>query len=287
MNTVIFKPYVLGAAFTARAALDRLAAANVRADFFDVTDPATAPLFRLVNAANALAFGGLGMPPWVQLDCCTLPSVMVGFWAPAGALPADLIERLRLKAGWDVIADAQPVALSEFCAVPTLDPGAVMGVSLMSLIPGLGARSKAMGWLAVGARAHIGITQYRNPAVRAHSRLGPLEVITPGVVAHDLGEETFIYRADVPAPEVLRAWVDAPPEPAPSPPDLDPDTARLIDLRLPPAEVCAAVVDARRRWGLALILSPGHVTRDGAPHLLLARAPCARPSRSEDAHKSP
>jgi hypothetical protein len=214
------------------------------------------------------------MPAWVQLDCCTLPSVMVGFWAPAAALDPTLRERLRERAGLPALADDQPVPLSEFCALPSLDPEAVVGVSLLSLVPGLGARSKALGWLALGARRHLGVTQYRNRALRAHCRLGPLEVLTPALAIHDLGAQTFLYQAHIPPAATLRPWVDAAPPAASPPPDLDArcatGRARLIDLTDTPDAVAAEVAAAKAAWGgRAWVRPPGHVRRGDRPHLLL------------------
>ena len=69
-------------------------------DHVDPLADGDAPFCLAMNRANCLAYdgtatpgttrGALGMPLWVMLDCCLLTSVMVGFSAPADALPGSL-----------------------------------------------------------------------------------------------------------------------------------------------------------------------------------------------------
>jgi hypothetical protein len=257
-------PFILGLPAIAGDAIQRLRAFGHHPEVFDVTQPSSAAFFRLLLAGNALAFGGLGMPAWVQLDCCTLPSVMVGFCAQARDLKPEWVEKLRQRAGLNDLHPTQHIPLSEFCALPTLDPNRVMGVSLWSLQPGLGTRSKALGWLALNKTDHIGITQYRNTAVRTHCRLGPLTVLSPSIPTHDLGPETFLYHTPIPDPATLNTWITSPP-PSPKPPP----GAVLIDLSLPPDQISTAVALHKSPPTHPQIAPPGHIERHGKRWLCL------------------
>jgi hypothetical protein len=179
-------------AFGARANLARLDLSPAGGPLLPIAgdDPAEERFHELLNRMNAHAFGGMGMPMWVQLDCGVLPSAFIGFAAHPSSLPASLCHALG------VTANDQLVPVAEALAVPTVVPGRWMSVSMASVLPGygLGWRAKSMCLDAVRAVESIGITQYDNPAIRAHLRLGALEVLTPAVRAHSRPDITFIYR---------------------------------------------------------------------------------------------
>jgi len=127
------------------------------------------------HAANAAAFGGpLALPGWVLVDLYLLPSVVT-----------------LLVDGDDVVA--------AWCGVPTVTPGVVMGVSLFSTRRGLGAASVVKSCGVAMHRAHTqrGITQWDNPALRAHCRLGPLRVVGPAPAVHGAAERSFVYECAV------------------------------------------------------------------------------------------
>src|SRR5205823_2708548 len=117
-------------------------------------------------------FGDLGMPPWVQLDCCTLPSAMIGFARPREHIPADTwsailqhVERVFGAAARAAFHTYDgPVPVSEYCALPTHQPGRVVGLSLFALFSGSGSglRTKALALRCYGAQIQIGVTQYTN-----------------------------------------------------------------------------------------------------------------------------
>ena len=182
-------------------------------DFHDPTAAGDAAFCLAMNRGNCIAYDGsdrpaaaaaaLGMPLWVFLDCCTLPSAMVGFAAPREAIPEDLARRLDPDGGlaW--------LGVSEYMALPSLEPGTVVGVSLFSLARGLhlGSRSKALGLFALRARRQVGVAQYANPSVRLHLAFGDLELLAPRAPVHSRPEETFVYTAPVPDPGRLAAMV--------------------------------------------------------------------------------
>lgn len=177
----------------------------------DVLDDDSKGFFDLVNVANARAFGDMGMPAWVQLDCATLPTAMVGFAARRatlereglGALVVDLAQRLGLSD--DALDDDALVPVAEYCALPTPEVAHVVGFSLFSLVPGLGLRAKAAGLFAMQARAQSGVTQTTNTALKTHCRLGPLVVEKRGVRVHSKPGTTLVYQLQVPPPSTLAA----------------------------------------------------------------------------------
>lgn len=183
---------------------------------------------RLLNLGNAMAYGGeMGMPEWVMLDCGLLPTAFMGLCRLGAELSdeqrASLDERLaRLERDMSParraveeligvplgpIRDEEWVPVAEFCALPTLTPGEVMGYSLFSLEPGLGVRAKALGLslhAALGARTQLGVAQYSNlGALKSHLRFGPLELIDPLTPLHTRAGETFIYRLTLPPRDAL------------------------------------------------------------------------------------
>jgi nucleoside-diphosphate-sugar epimerase len=182
-------------------------------DFYDPTAAGDAAFCLAMNRGNCIAYDGsdrpaaaaaaLGMPLWVFLDCCTLPSAMVGFAAPREAIPEDLARRLDPDGGLSWLG------VSEYMALPSLEPGTVVGVSLFSLARGLhlGSRSKALGLFALRARRQVGVAQYANPSVRLHLAFGDLELLATRAPVHSRPEETFVYTTPVPDPGRLAAMV--------------------------------------------------------------------------------
>lgn len=182
-------------------------------DFYDPTTAEDAPFCLAMNRANCIAYDGsdrpgtaaeaLGMPLWVFLDCCTLPSAMVGFAVPRDVLPSELADRLdpEQRLSW--------IGISEYMGLPSLEPGTVVGVSLFSLARGarLGLRSKALGLFALGASRQVGVAQYTNPSVRLHLAFGDLELLAARAPVHSRPNETFVYKAAVPDAGRLAAMV--------------------------------------------------------------------------------
>jgi hypothetical protein len=171
----------------------------------DVLAPSSVAFFRLLLAGNARAFRGMAIPAWVQLDCATLPTAMVGFARRARDVDAALVEALREDAGVGPLDGDALIPLAEFCALPTPAPGHVVGFSLFSLLPGLGLRAKALGLLVQQATTQTGITQLDNTALSTHCRLGPLRIEQVGVQVHSRPGATLVYTLTTPPPATLVA----------------------------------------------------------------------------------
>jgi hypothetical protein len=166
-----------------------------------------------MNRANCIAYDGspspgaastaLGMPLWVFLDCCVLPSAVVGFELPAAAMPSDLRRAI------DPTLQLEWLPFTEYIALPSVGRGEVVGVSLFSFAASgrWGRRTKALGLLLHAATQQIGVAQYTNPSVRLHLSLGPLRLLSRRTEVHSRPAETFVYKSLVASPEQLRRLI--------------------------------------------------------------------------------
>lgn len=196
--------WLLGHGSVLERAAARCKEAEIAVRCYEVLDAQSCAFFSLLNACNQVAFGGLGMPAWVQLDCCTLPGLMVGWGgAPEGISP-DLRDRVDRQLGSPSTCDFWPY--SEFCGVAR-GGEELVGVSTFSLVPrqGLALRAKALGLWLSGARGQIGATQWGNPATALHCRFGPLQLLRARMENHSRPEETFVYRLTPPNEQTLLA----------------------------------------------------------------------------------
>ena len=170
------------------------------------------------HAANRARFPGpLSLPGWVLVDLYLMPAAVGLLTCPARYLdvrPAGL-------------GDDDPAIAAAYYAAPTITPGTVIGVSMLSLREGIGAAAmiKAMTLGMLRARTQRGIAQFGNRSLRVHTRLGALRIEGPVPALHGKAEESFVYSVDVGDPRRLGATMRRV-QPA-APPTL-PDGARLI-----------------------------------------------------------
>jgi hypothetical protein len=185
-------------------------AAGVEVRVVDPLDVAHRDYCLAMNRANCIAYDGsptpgvastaLGMPLWVFLDCCVLPSAVVGFEMLASAMPDDLRRAI------DPTLTQEWLPFTEYIALPSARLGEVVGVSLFSFAGTghWGRRTKALGLLVHAARQQIGVAQYTNPSVRLHLSLGPLRLLSRRTEVHSRPAETFVYTTSVASPQQLR-----------------------------------------------------------------------------------
>ncbi|RKI57494.1 hypothetical protein D7X55_27730 [Corallococcus sp. AB049A] len=171
-----------------------------------------AELARQYLTLNQLAFGGIGVPRWVLSDLYLMPGAIGLLRCPARLLKAPARERLLL-------ADEESAIGAACYVAPSLTPGLFVGVSLFSFLPGRGASAwvKLLTLRMVRAKRLRGVTQWDNPAVRVHSRLGPMRLVGRVPGGHDYDERTFVYETDLSnEARVARSMVrgDAPAAPA-------------------------------------------------------------------------
>lgn len=202
MELPSLEPWIMGYGSVLERAQAQCHAAGLTPRVFDVLDPQSRSFFSLANACNQVSFGGLGMPAWVQLDCCTLPGLMVGWGGPSAAIDVSLRDKVHKILETPPLDDFWPY--SEYCGI-TRGLDELVGMSSFSLVPrqGLALRAKALGLWLSQARVQIGMTQWDNPATALHCKFGPLEILSPRAHNHSRPEQTFVYQLQVPELEIL------------------------------------------------------------------------------------
>lgn len=242
-----FRPFAFGASANLRRLV--VAPLGVPLTLLPAEGDAALPMHRALWRMNQHAYGGLGMPAWVQLDCGVLPSAFVGWMRRADALPAELRAVLDADA-----SDDQFLPVAESLAIPTAEPGTWMSYSLCAALPGfgLGLLSKSLALAAYGCERALGVAQYDNSAVRIHCRFGPLHLREARVPFHDKAARTFVYSLDLRDPSVIERAL-RPHGEAPTP-----------DLWLDPSDAAAcAALNARVRNGEAVCILPPGPTGQG------------------------
>jgi hypothetical protein len=148
------------------------------------------------HAANKARFPGfLALPGWVLVDLYLMPAAIGLITCPAH------------------LCDVRPAGLSDddeavaaaYYAAPSVRPGAVIGVSLISLREGIGAAGliKALTLRMLRASEQVGIAQWGNRSVRVHTRMGALRLVGPVPGAHDKADDSFIYSVDLRDPSAI------------------------------------------------------------------------------------
>lgn len=228
---------------------------------FDPLAPDDAAFCLAMNRANCLAYDGaepdrptselLGMPRWVFLDCCALPSVVFGMFLPRAHVPSTYAALIDP----DGLCDVLPVA--EYIALPSLIAGEFVGVSLFSFLAegSWGRRVKAMALYALGARTQVGVAQYSNPSIRLHLAFGPLHLLQASVDVHSRPGETFVYRVTLPPDDELLALGRGDKH------TLNRRTAGVDDVRLAPDDVAGQAARLSGRYSIvdALVGGSGDV----------------------------
>lgn len=187
-------------------------------------DWTVADLMRVYNVLNATSFGEKGIPlqDWVMIDLGLLPSAFLLMTLPfarAAALAADPQAPPRVRAILPaVIAEARrldhegPIPVAGYCAAPTPEPGAWVGWSLCSAIPGLGTTAKGLALIAYRATRLTGVAQFFDPSVRVHRKFGPMRlrraVLDLHPVAHTMVYETTVFGEEDPSAQPT-GWLGA------------------------------------------------------------------------------
>lgn len=198
-------------------------------------------------AMNQYAFGPLGLPRWVLADLYLLPGAIGLLRCPARMLAPGLKERLVLAGGEVAIGAA-------YVGAPSVVPGRFVGVSMLSFINGLQASAwvKSLTLKMLRAEYVRGVTQWDNPAVRVHTRLGPMRLVGRVPGGHEYAERSFVYETDL---RDEGAWARAMCRELHLPP-----THRVAVTDLPALN--ALLLDAERGARLSLVppgLDDGHV----------------------------
>lgn len=171
--------------------------AGVPAKFFAAEEHPS--LVERYRDANALAFpGDLTLPGWVLSDLYLLPGAIGLLVCPGRFLEVPTRKRLNLHPDDVAIAAA-------YYAAPTVVPRTFIGVSLLSLVPKIlaGAWVKALSLKMMRAERLRGVAQWASPAVRVHTRMGPLRVVSSVPGTHEFRAKSFVYESDL---EDADAW---------------------------------------------------------------------------------
>lgn len=178
------------------------------------------------RAANLYSFPGeLALPGWVLSDLYLLPGAIGLLLCPATELKPPVRKRLELHPDDEAIAAA-------YLAAPSVTPGLFIGVSLISLLPGIhaGAWVKSLTLKMLRATKLRGIAQWSNPSLRVHTRMGPIRIVSAVPGTHEFRARSFVYESNL-ADEAL--WADAMARKLTSSPTRrikSDDTAALTDL---------------------------------------------------------
>ena len=154
------------------------------------------------RVANQYAFPGeLALPGWVLSDLYLLPGVIGLLTCSARELKPAVRKRLELSPDDEAIAAA-------YVAAPGIVPHMGIGVSLISLVPHIQAGTwvKALTIKMMRLTRLRGVAQWANPAVRVHTRMGPLRIVGPVPGTHEFRTRSFVYESDL---TDETAWTDA------------------------------------------------------------------------------
>jgi hypothetical protein len=164
------------------------------------------------HRANAARFPGpMSLPGWVFVDLYLMPAAIGLLTCPARYL------HMRPPG----LADDDEGIAAAYYAAPSIVPGTVVGVSLISLREGLGGAAliKAMTLEMLRARTQRGIAQWSNKSLRVHTRLGPLRLEGPVPGPHAKADESFVYTVDLTSHQVVADYLNRPREADPDPPE--------------------------------------------------------------------
>jgi len=144
------------------------------------------------HAANLARFPGpLTLPGWVLVDFYLMPAAIGLLTCPA--------RLLDVRPAVTGLADDDEGIAAAYYAAPSVTPGTVVGVSLISLREGLGGAAilKALTLEMLRARTQRGVAQWNNRSLRVHTRLGALRLEGPVPSAHARAAESFVYTVDL------------------------------------------------------------------------------------------
>lgn len=155
-----------------------------------------------LRALDELTFGSEGMPMarWILIDGAGLTGAIFGLGRRASQAAPEAREALGVAPGSESF-----VPYSMYIAIPSFEPATWVGHNLASLaavpnlrraLHGLGSLTKALALKAFRAQYQIGAAQWDSPALRVHTRLGPLKLKSAWTPAHTK-PWTYTYVANV------------------------------------------------------------------------------------------
>lgn len=137
---------------------------------------------------NRNAFSGdLQLPGWVLTDLYLLPGIVGLLVGPLDGMTPQ----------WPLSSfEGGKRIMAAYYAAPSLEPGLFVGVSLIAAVPGLlaGPVVKTLTLKMLRASRVRGVSRWAERPIRAHSKVGPLWIIsrTPG--PHERAARSFVYE---------------------------------------------------------------------------------------------
>lgn len=162
---------------------------------FDPLKTSSKNFIKKLHQLDDLSFAqqGMGMEPWVFLDCGFLPGYAFGFCIKGNNLSKGDREFLKMSS-----EEYFPVSM--YIAIPTADKTVWFGHNLSSLNVKLETPLKGLGFLTKRealsyARTYIlrGATQWDSKALYLHLKFGPLKILSALTPAHSV-EESLVYE---------------------------------------------------------------------------------------------
>ena len=175
-----------------------------------IEDPAARNFHEDYLVSNSLAFGhpDIKMPNWVYIDCVLMQTAVIGFCIPVDKAPGALVS-LYERDPYVNTGDLDYIPVSGQIASLNLSGDALTGFSLFSLrrqlegmdLPKLGVLTKYAALRAYRADERdrfYGLSQYDNPALRAHTLFTDKMVIDQTIMPlHPLREMSFKYSMKI------------------------------------------------------------------------------------------
>jgi hypothetical protein len=169
---------------------------------FDPLHGGSAFLLERLGALDRATFGPgeMAMPRWILLDGAGLSGAIIGLALDAKHASAGARELLGIES-----SQAGPLPYSMYIAIPSFEADTWVGHNLASLaarrpagenLRGLGSLTKALALRALGASRQLGAAQWDSVALKVHTRMGPLQLLTAWTPAHTK-PATFTYRAQI------------------------------------------------------------------------------------------
>jgi hypothetical protein len=207
------------------------------------------------HAANRARFKGpVALPGWVLVDLYLMPAAIGLITCPARLCD---LRPPGLKDDDEAVAAA-------YYAAPSIEPGVVVGVSLISLREGIGAAGivKAMTLSMLRARRQRGIAQWSNPSLRVHTRLGALRLEGPVPPPHGKAAESFLYSVDLTDADAVSAAMRRP-SGVPDPDDAQAEAIGARWVAVADQEALTGLL-ARAQAGETIHILPPGLSDDGA-----------------------
>jgi hypothetical protein len=166
-------------------------------NFIDIKKKESRHFLDLLIQLDGISYGNktMAMDKWVALDCGLIPSGFIGLAKKVNNTSDEILSKFNMKSNYSGL-----IPHTEFCAIPQLERNHFIGHTCASIEPGkkLGLISKLLGLRALEVEQYTGVAQYTNNAVKTHTQISDLELISAITPSHSETSMTFIYTHPIP-----------------------------------------------------------------------------------------